>query len=81
MLRNLQGICRKRDMDHAKYDALVRAQETYVQRITADTRFTTRLLCQMHRDWLGGLYSWAGHYRSVDVEKAGFRWPPASRVA
>lgn len=34
----------------------------------------------MHRDWLGGIYEWAGRYRSVDVSKSGFTWPPAVRV-
>jgi len=35
----------------------------------------------MHRDWLGGIYDWAGRYRTVEVSKADFRWPPAHRVA
>jgi cell filamentation protein len=35
----------------------------------------------MHRDWLGSIYAWAGRYRQVDMAKAGFRWPPAFRVA
>jgi cell filamentation protein len=34
----------------------------------------------MHRDWLGGIYAWAGSYRTVELSKSGFRWPPAYLV-
>ena len=34
----------------------------------------------MHRDWLGKIYPWAGEFRSVELQKGGFRWPPANRV-
>lgn len=30
------------------------------------------LLRQMHRDWLGDIYEWAGKYRTVELEKEGF---------
>lgn len=80
VLMNRRGITRKRDMDQAEYEALVKVQESYLHIITPDTRFTAGLLCDMHRDWLGGIYEWAGHYRTVDLEKNGFRWPPAYLV-
>src|SRR6266542_4347551 len=80
VLRNLLDIKRKRDMDRVEYDALIRAQETYLHRVTPGTRFTVRLLCSMHRDWLGGIYAWAGRYRTVELEKDDFRWPPAYLV-
>lgn len=35
----------------------------------------------MHADWLGGLYEWAGTYRTVELAKGEFRWPPARLVA
>lgn len=81
VLRNHLGIRRKRDMDRAEYDALLRAQEGWLARVTPQTRFTAGTLCEMHRDWLGQIYEWAGRYRSVDVSKDGFTWPPAWRVA
>lgn len=31
-------------------------------------------------DWLGGLYEWAGEYRTVEMSKGGFTWPPAHLV-
>ena len=44
------------------------------------TTITAVLIYNMHRDWLGDLYEWAGRFRTVDVAKAGFFWPPAFRV-
>jgi cell filamentation protein len=35
----------------------------------------------MHRDWLSRIYAWAGEYRTVELQKASFHWPPAFRVA
>ncbi len=81
VLRNLPGITSVTEMDRAEYEALLRVQEAYFRKINQKTRFTAALIRQMHRDWLGSLYSWAGHYRSVEVQKGGFRWPPANRVA
>ncbi len=81
VLRNRLHIWRKREMDRVEFDALVRAQEEYLRRIDPDTRLTAEILRQMHRDWLGGIYEWAGQYRTVELAKGDFRWPPAFRVA
>lgn len=81
VLRNKLGIRRKTEMDKVEADALVTVQESYLSSITADTSFTAQLLCQMHRDWLGAIYEWAGQYRTVEMSKEGFAWPPAFRVA
>jgi cell filamentation protein len=80
VLRNRLGIRRKREMDVAENEALLRAQEAYLARISAETRFTAALLREMHRDWLGEIYEWAGRYRTVELSKGGFRWPPAHLV-
>jgi cell filamentation protein len=68
-------------MDVAEFEALVAVQERYLMEVIGPgTRFDARLLCAMHRDWLGGIYEWAGRYRTVNVSKSGFSWPPASLV-
>lgn len=81
VLRNLLGIARKREMDQVENDALLEAQSRYLERIGSETRFTAALLREMHRDWLGGIYEWAGQYRTVELQKGDFTWPPAFRVA
>lgn len=80
VLKNRMGIVRKRDIDQIEYEGLVRVQESYLQKITANTRFTRKLIRQMHKDWLGDIYDWAGSYRTVELAKADFRWPPAYLV-
>jgi cell filamentation protein len=80
VLRNSLGITSKREMDKAEYKALVRVQEQYLKKIDEKTRFTAAMICRMHRDWLGEIYPWAGRYRTVELRKGSFKWPPAFRV-
>jgi len=80
VLRNLPGIVRKREMDVAEYEALLQAYEASLSRISDETRFTAALLCEMHHSWLGRIYEWAGRYRTVEMSKGGFQFPPAHMV-
>ena len=81
VLRNKLGIGNTEEIGHVEYEALLAVQDRYYGIITPDTTFTAALLRQMHRDFLGHIYKWAGQYRTVELEKAGFRWPPAHLVA
>ncbi len=67
-------------MDRAEADALLVVQERYLAIITTETCFIAELICRMHQDWLGEIYEWAGRYRTVEMQKGTFRWPPAFRV-
>ncbi len=80
VLHNKLGIKIKTQMDQAEADALLAVQEKYLDIIAEETLFTANLICQMHKDWLGGIYEWAGNYRTVEMQKGRFRWPPAFRV-
>jgi cell filamentation protein len=80
VLRNRLAITSRRKIDEVEYRALVRVQEAYLKIITPKTRFTTALIRRMHRDWLGKIYPWAGQYRTVELQKGSFRWPPAHLV-
>ena len=55
-------------MDRAEYESLVRVQSVYLEKIGPETRFTARTICDMHRDWLGDIYDWAGKYRDVELQ-------------
>jgi cell filamentation protein len=68
-------------MDQVEYAALVTAREHSFHVISRETRFSADLICDLHRTWLGEIYAWAGSYRTVELSKAGFRWPPAFRVS
>lgn len=80
VLKNKLGISNKDEMDQREFIALTAAQQLYLKKITVATRFTAALILEMHREWLGEIYVWAGRYRTVELAKKEFRWPPAHRV-
>lgn len=82
VLRNLLGIRLKSEMDQAEHQAMMKAQTKYYTNnlVTKNTKITTGLIKQMHEDWLGGIYEWAGTYRTVDMIKDGFPFPGAFTV-
>ncbi len=66
-------------MDEAEAMTLAQVQRRYFleEIVSKDTRFSVELISQMHRDWLGSIYEWAGTYRTVDISKGDFKFPPA----
>lgn len=80
VLKNLKGVTTKEAIDELEILSLIEAQEHYLNRIDTEAQFTAELICQMHHDWLGEIYPWAGQYRTVEMSKDGFTWPPAHRV-
>lgn len=77
VLKNLLGIKGKREMDAREWESFVAALQRLAASFDADHRFTAGDATGMHREWLGGIYPWAGRYRSVDLSKAGFRFAAA----
>jgi cell filamentation protein len=79
VLKNLLGIKSVAAMDMIEAEALDAVQKRYYTEgnITDKTSITAATIRQMHADWLGGIYEWAGHYRTVDMSKGGFAFPPA----
>lgn len=43
--------------------------------MTPKTKFTVKYICDIHRAALKELYSFAGHFRSVNISKGGFVFP------
>jgi len=81
VLRNLLGIVRVRDMKEAESDALAIIQETTAPARYGPThRFSTSDIRDLHRLWLGRIYSWAGEYRTLDLGKGGFQFAHAARI-
>jgi cell filamentation protein len=79
VLRNKLGIKAKSVLDALEAEALAEVQTRYFleEVVTEETRFTADLIQQMHRDWLSDIYQWAGSYRTVDMSKGEFVFPPA----
>lgn len=80
VLRNLLGIVRARDMAEAESQALEIAQEAALERYGPDHRFSAKDVCELHRLWLGPIYSWAGEYRTINIGKGGFQFAHAPLI-
>lgn len=72
VLRNLAGVRSVREMARRESECLVAATEQLIDETDVDQRFSAEDICRMHRQWLGGLYAWAGEYRQVNIGKGGF---------
>lgn len=68
------------EMDRLESVELVRTLDELVHDVVVDQRFTAADICGMHGRWLGGIYAWAGQYRSVNMEKDGFPFAAAYLV-
>jgi len=80
VLRNLRGIRSVRAMAKAESDALLEAQERLVDAFSAEHRFAAADIREIHRNWLGTIYPWAGEYRSVNIAKGDFHFAAAREV-
>ena len=49
VLRNLLNITGKREMDQREFAALLQMQNAALQTVTAQTRFTAKIICKIHR--------------------------------
>lgn len=80
VLKNLLGIQNKREMDRVEGREQLRAFEELAALYGRDHRFTASDICQMHRTWLGSIYSWAGQYRQVNLQKSGFPFAATNQI-
>ncbi len=81
LLRNRPGITDPAVMDRTELIHLVLAQQRWFRQLEPTSPITATIIREMHRDWLGEIYDWAGDYRTVTPSRGGFRWPPANKVA
>jgi cell filamentation protein len=72
VLRNRMGITRIVDAARVESELLAVAYVDSLSWVDTTTRFSARLVTEMHRLWLGDLYPVAGTYRTVDLAKNGF---------
>lgn len=80
VLKNLLGISLSAEMDVAEANALAAAVDSLVRLYDEEHRFTAGDICEFHRIWLGGIYTWAGEYRQVNVSKGDFMFAIAGRI-
>jgi cell filamentation protein len=80
VMRNLVGVTNPEEMELAETSALWLVQEQLIGEISVDQSFSTADLCRIHRQWLGGLYAWAGKPRSVNLSKGNFAFAMAQVI-
>jgi len=80
VLRNLIGVKGKREMDKVEGSELLRTFKRFISVYDENHRFGTANICNMHKEWLGGIYDWAGRYRQVNLTKGGFTFAAAHLI-
>ncbi|TAN29503.1 MAG: cell filamentation protein Fic [Castellaniella sp.] len=80
VLRNRLAIVNRRDMDAAELELLHKLYLFVLRDHLPTGPLTVRLIRDWHRRWLGNLYDWAGHERSVNMSKDGFPFAAADRI-
>lgn len=72
VLRNLLGITDPAEMELHETTKLWNVQGQLFEEVSPDHSFTVADLCDIHKRWLGTIYSWAGGPRGVNLSKGGF---------
>jgi len=80
VLRNLLGIHSVREMERRETEALFLATQHLIDETRPDQRFTAGDIRRIHKLWLGGIYIWAGQYRSVNLTKGSFTFAAAGQI-
>lgn len=80
VLKNRLGITSPQAMDNAEVRALEQAMLELVGNYDERHRFTAGDICEIHKNWLGEIYEWAGAYRQVNISKGDFPFAAAARV-
>jgi cell filamentation protein len=80
VLRNLLGIHSVREMERRETEALFLATQHLIDETRPDQRFTAGDIHRIHKLWLGGIYIWAGQYRSVNLTKGSFTFAAAGQI-
>lgn len=80
VLRNRLGITSVRALQRQESESLLATTQRVIDEVVVDHRFTAADICRMHRLWLGGIYEWAGEYRSVNIAKGEFTFAVAAQV-
>lgn len=80
VLKNLLKITTWEEMQIVETEALWAAEERLLEEVGQDQSFVAEDICNMHRLWLGRIYSWAGRYRQVNISMDGFTFAMAHTV-
>lgn len=80
VLKNLLGIKDQDKIEKLEWIKLKKAYEVLFTQFDKNKRITPSDICEAHKIWLGDIYPWAGHYRSVNMSKDGFPFANAKLI-
>lgn len=80
VLKNFLGIQSKDTMDQLEAQELKRTELLALEMYNENYQFTAKDICHLHKLWLEKIYSFAGHYRSVNMSKGDFPFAGANYI-
>ena len=80
VLVNKLGIQSVEDMDELELELLQRLYEEVLVKHLPNRALTVDDLKTWHRRWLGNVFAWAGHERSVNMGKDGFMFAASAQI-
>ena len=76
VLKNKLGITDPQRAAEEETIGFIHAQSIFSQKLRKQTKFDEKYIRSIHRTALGHLYWFAGHYRTVNLSKAGHNFLP-----
>lgn len=80
VLKNKLGIKTLVEISALEESELERAELEVFELFSENHQFTAEDICNIHELWLGDIYSFAGKYRTVNMDKNGFSFAIANRI-
>ena len=80
VLANQLGVTNPCLMDQIELDGLNYLYQSVYESVTEDETLGMEDIIAWHREWLGGIYAWAGQYRTVNMGKNGFPFAAAAQL-
>jgi cell filamentation protein len=81
VLRNWFGFTSLHDVNYMEAALFAVAQGRSYGQIETNTPFTVSLIRELHRSWLGPLYTFAGEIRTIDLAKGTVHFAPVAYMA
>lgn len=80
VLQNKLDISDPELIDALEQELLADAVYKAICELETDFRFTKEFIYELHRNWLGKLYEWAGRPRTVNISKKEVTYCPAGNI-
>ena len=80
VLANKLGIATSDEMNEAELVLLEQLYQSVFEKQFPEGQLSVALLKSWHRRWLGNIYEWAGHERTVNISKGGFMFAPSAQL-